>query len=167
MAAIAHASAVIEAPITHVWSIMKDLGRYGEWNPFVTHLELERPGAMPVPGEVVFLYSRWMDTPDGALRKTRGVLTRFIEPAEVATSGVLRSALLEYRFAEWMAVMRLVLATRQQSLTELADGRTEYVSHEEFRGLLGDFVPLRRVQAGFDAHAAALKAYAERTFAGR
>lgn len=160
MSTIAHASSVIEAPIELVWSIMCDLGNYGKWNPFLTDLKVE--GDAPLaPGAVVFLYSRWMDTPNGAHRTTRGVVTRIVEPATMAQAGEARHARLEYRFAEWMARVRFVLATREQTLREIAPGRTEYVTHEQFHGLLNRFIPIKRVQAGFEAHAIALKQYAE------
>jgi hypothetical protein len=159
----AHSSTVIDAPISHVWSVMTNFAGYGDWNPFVPRFEFARPGAEPAPGQVVFYYSRWIDAPNGALRQNRGVITRFDPPPAEVSAAAPREAQLAYRFSTWLATARLVLATRQQSLRELPDGRTEYVTHEEFRGLLFMLIPLGRVQAGFDANAAALKKYCEET----
>jgi hypothetical protein len=160
MSTIAHAASVIEAPIELVRSIMCDPGHDGEWNPCLTDLKL-RGDAPLASGAGVCLYSRWMDTPNGAHRKTLGIVTRIIEPAVTAQTGEPRHTRLEYRFAEWMARARFGLATREQTLREIAPGRTEYVTHEQFHSLLNRFVPMKRVQAGFETHAITLKRCAE------
>ncbi len=163
MARVAQASIIIDAPVEHVWSVMTDFPRYGDWNPFVPRIEFERAGAALAIGEVVFFFSRWVDTPDGSQRRNRGIIVRVEPPSADSGIATPESAVLEYRFASWPATAGLVNAARRQWLTALPDGRTQYFTHEEFSGLLVALVPLRRVQEGFDANAAALKDRAEST----
>ncbi|CAJ1944223.1 unnamed protein product [Cylindrotheca closterium] len=76
-----------------------------------------------------------------------------------------KSALWKYQFMGWLHSWNLIRATRTQQLTEIiGDGtdQTKYRTEERFHGCLAKFVPLKDVQEGFQAQAAALKAHAEK-----
>jgi hypothetical protein len=145
----------IAAPIDVIWSVMNDLPKYGEWNPFV--VQAESADAAPKPGGRIVLRVKWQSGSGGATA-AQEVLT-VADPAPVA--GGKRRAVLAYKFVGGLASFGLVRSSRVQTLDELDGGRTRYTSTEVFHGLLAMFVPLRKVQAGFDAHAAGLRARAE------
>jgi hypothetical protein len=147
----AEASVEIAAPIERVWQIMLDTARYGEWNPFVVRIE----GEARMGGELM-LHVRW---PSGGGAKSPERITQLEPPA----SG---RAMLVYRFEGLLASIGAVSGDRVQSLEAVGD-RTRYFTREEFRGWLSWALPLAKVQAGFDAHAASLKSHAERDPHGR
>lgn len=162
MSRVAGARVEINAPIERVWEIMTDLPGYGQWNPFIQRIQTVHDGARLSPGTELYIFTRWMDAQSGPVRRNRLCLERVDGPDEAATSASgRRTAVLKYRFAEWMAAAGVVRAVRTQTLQERPDGGTTYISQEVFTGILVAFVPLPRVQAGFDAHAAALKRAAE------
>jgi hypothetical protein len=141
---IAQCSIEIAAPVEVVWGVMLDLARYGEWNPFI--VRIDAPPKVEI-GSRLLLHVKWADG-GGA---TPGECITRLEPPSV----------LEYRFTGPLATFGLVKAGRVQTLTPVGSGHTRYDSREEFRGLLGAFIPLKKVQAGFDQHARALKQRAE------
>jgi len=141
----AEAAIEIAAPIERVWRVMLATDRYGEWNPFVVRVEGE-----PRLGGRLTLHVRWHS---GGGARSGEIVTQLDPPAD-------GRATLAYRFTGLLATLGAVAATRVQSL--YADGpRTRYHTREEFRGWLAWALPLAKVQAGFDAHARALKARAE------
>jgi len=142
----AETSVEIAAPIERVWQIMLDTARYGEWNPFLVRVD----GEPRLDGELL-LHVRW---PSGGGARSAELVTQLDPPAN-------GRATLTYRFTGLLASIGAVGATRVQSLE--ADGaRTRYYTREEFRGWLTWALPLAKVQAGFEAHAASLKRHAER-----
>jgi hypothetical protein len=138
------ASTTIRAPIDRVWAILGDLSRYPEWSPFVTAAE----GRAEV-GEVVTLVVAM--TPGRAPLRQRETISRWDEGREI-------------RWGMVMGHRLLLKAERYQRLTELSGAATRYETADVFEGLLLPVVFAlygARIQAGFDATAAALKERAE------
>jgi hypothetical protein len=138
------ASSVIRAPIGRVWAILADLSRYPEWSPFVVAVE----GRAAV-GETVTLVVAM--TPGRSPIRQRETIRRWEEEREIVWGTVIGHPL----------VLR---AERYQRLTAIGEHETRYETADVFEGLL---VPVvlglygARIQTGFDATAAALKARAE------
>lgn len=134
----------INAPIGHVWQILSDLDRYPEWSPFVVAVE----GRAAVGSTVTLVVAMTKGRPPLRQRET---ISRWEEGRELAWGTVLGHP-------------RLLEAERTQRLTALSPSETRYDTADDFEGLL---VPLvlglygARIQAGFDATAAALKRRAE------
>jgi hypothetical protein len=149
---IAEASAEIAAPIGLVWQVMLDVDKYGEWNPFLHHIDAKEP---PRVGSEIILHVKWEQ---GGGASSRERITRLDGPAQ-------GSATLEYVFEGLLYRIGAVRGTRSQSLRQIAAGTT-YHTREEFGGWLQMFLPLKKVQAGFEAHAKSLKARAEKLAAG-
>lgn len=135
----------IEAPRARVWSILVDLARYPEWNPFTPRVE-----ASLQIGDPVILHVQ-MKPGEPTLRQPE-VMTSYVEGEELG----------------WGTTMmhRVVLhANRTQRLVDLGRDRTRYESIDRFEGAM---VPLvmalyrQHVQRGFDETARALKSRAER-----
>ncbi|MBL9026951.1 MAG: SRPBCC domain-containing protein [Myxococcales bacterium] len=138
------ASSTIHAPIGRVWAILADLSRYPEWSPFVVAVE----GRAAV-GETLTLVVAM--TPGRSPIRQRETIRRWDEGREIVWGTVLAHPL----------VLR---AERYQRLTAIGERETRYETADVFEGLL---VPVvlglygARIQLGFDATAAALKARAE------
>jgi len=142
----ATANAEIEAPIEKVWQVMLDVQRYGEWNPFIVKVDADGP--VRVGGRFV-LHVRW---PGGGARSAAQV-TRLDGPSAGRASW-------SYVVTGLLSTIGAVRATRVQSL-ESVGAKTRYSTREDFSGWLTFALPIKKVQAGFDAHAAALKKRAE------
>lgn len=140
------ASADIEAPIERVHAIMMDFPRYGEWNPFVVGVTGEARVGAELTLDVRFH--------SGRRERTKELVEVLETPGDRAE--------LTYRFVSPLARFGLVRATRRQVLIRLGEGRTRYETEESFTGLLIAFLPRAGIQRGFDDHARALKARAER-----
>jgi hypothetical protein len=146
---VARAALTIHAPLARVWDIVLDLPRYREWNPFILDVTL---GGPPTPGKRFHLHVRFAS----GMRFTSPERFTVIAPP---TNG---EATLTYDFDAWLHRLGLLHATRVQTLRQQAPGGpTHYETHETFTGPLARFIPLKGVQAGFDAHAQALKTRAE------
>ena len=129
------ANAEIEASIEKVWQIMLDVQRYGEWNPFIVKVDADGP--VRVGGRLV-LHVRW---PGGGWRSAGRASCSYVPTGPLSTIGAVRGS-------------------RVQSL-EAVGAKTRYSTREDFSGWLTFAVPIKKVQAGFEAHAAALKKRAE------
>lgn len=138
----ARASIEIPASIDRVWQVLTALDRYAEWNPFIVRVD---GGATPVLGGRLVLHVKW-EQGGGA---SSGELVTRVEPPRA-------SAVLAWRFTGVLPTLGLVRAERLQTLTRLDDTRTRYESVETFHGLLAGFVPLAKVQRGFERQAEAL-----------
>jgi hypothetical protein len=154
MAPIASHSIAIFAPIETVWSVMTDLARYGEWNPFITNIAPR--GAQVGIGTELELSVKWAS---GGGARTVEIIDR-LEPPAPAPGGTRRAA-MEYRFTGLLASLSLVNGSRIQEIEQSPDGPTTYRTSEAFFGLLARAVPVARVQRGFELHAQALKVRAE------
>lgn len=148
----ARSEAIIAAPVDVVWSVMTDVAAYASWNPFVVRVDAERS---PVEmGDLMTLHVRW---------STGGGASSLEETVElVAPHGAAPRARWVYVFRGPMDRFGLVRAERLQELEALGPRSTRYSTSEFFTGLLSPFVPLAKVQEGFDRQTAALKARAER-----
>jgi hypothetical protein len=149
----AEARSEIAAPIDLVWSVMLDVAKYGEWNPFL--VRIDAAGKTRV-GTELRLEVKWVR---GGGAKSKERITR-LEPPSAGR------ATLEYVFLGPLAATGAVRASRLQTLEQAAGGPTVYHTYEEFGGWLAFALPLADVQAGFEAHARALKDRAERLASG-
>jgi hypothetical protein len=145
----AEAAVEIDAPPEHVWAVMTEFSRYHEWNPFIVRVDQAGPLAL---GAEMRLHVRWHDG-GGASSGER--ITELVPPAGD------EPGVLAYGFTGALPAMGLVRALRIQRVEPLVAGRTRYFTREEFTGLLIRFLPLAKVQDGFERHARALKARAE------
>lgn len=149
----------IHAPAEQVWQTMVDFERYGEWNPFIVGVDTEKLSSpLPQVGDRLTLHVEWTDEEGGS--QSSGERITVYQPPGAGQDGEL-----SYRFTGWMHGLGLVRATRVQRIATLPSGDTRYSSLEVFRGLLSSAIPLARVQAGFNAHAQALKSTVEATTA--
>jgi len=140
----AEATIDIDAPLAHVWAVILDFPRYGEWNPFIVRAELTGP---PTIGAALRLQIKWSD---GTGTTSGEQITELAPPTR-----------LVYRFTGPLHNLGLVRAARVQQLEPLPNDRTRYFTREEFSGLLTGALPLAKIQDGFDRHARALKSRAE------
>jgi hypothetical protein len=143
----------IEAPLDVVWSVVLDVDRYPEWNPFVVRAECASP---PAVGDPIRLHVRWAN----GRSATSPERISAVEPPEVAADGVRRAA-LAYVYEGLPARLGLVRGTRWQRLSQTDGGPTTYDTVEEFAGPLVPLAGPGRVAEGFARHAAALKVRAE------
>ncbi len=137
---------VIQAPIQKVWDVMLDIGRYREWNPFVTHIECaDRPPAL---GSDLTLHVAFKN---GMKRQEIETINRLEAPNPHGR------AALQYKFTGKLSDWNLVRGERLQSLEAVDAQTTRYISYEDLTGFLAWLAPIRQVQDGFDRHAQALK----------
>src|SRR5689334_23311959 len=142
----------IDAPIDVVWAVMTDTAAYAEWNSFVREADCPSP---PKVGDPIVLHVEF--TPGGRRITSPERITALDPPTGEGT----RTALMSYVFEGWPARLGLVRGVRHQRLTQEPGGPTRYDTVEEFSGPLVALAGPKRVQAGFERHAADLKARAE------
>jgi hypothetical protein len=112
----------------------------------------------------ILLRVRWQDGSGETTSPER--VTVFSPPsmsshiADDSSQGVER-ATFAYRYAGKLSALGLLRATRTHSLLQRPGGLTEYATEERFEGPLSRYVPLAKVQAGFDAQTQAMKASVE------
>jgi hypothetical protein len=128
----------IAASAERVWSILCDLERYGEWNPFTTRVESDRIVGHPIVLHVDF----------GGRRPMRRVeIVRRFEPG------------IELRWGMTMGPAWWFRAERWQRVEVLDAGRCRYSTGDEFEGVFAPVVYAlygAKVRRGFEAVAAAL-----------
>lgn len=137
-------SVVLDAPIGRVWEVLTALDRYADWNPFIVRID---GAARPKVGDALVLHVQWHD---GGGVASGELVTHADPPGD--------TALLAWRYTGILPALNCVRAERQQRLTSLPNGTTRYESEEGFDGWLSMFVPLTRVQRGFEQQAEALAA---------
>lgn len=147
------ASIDIDAPLDHVWAIMIDTERYGEWNPFVERAETAQPAAV---GNPIVLHVVWAN---GSRTRSPERITALDGPATDATGTT--TARMSYVYEGLPARLGLVRGVRHQVLTQRPGGPTSYETVEEFRGPLVRLAGPGRVADGFRRHAEGLKRRAE------
>ncbi len=138
-----HTEVTIDAPPAVVWSVLTDLDRYPEWNPFI----VESTGVLAL-GERL---TNRLQPPGGKPMTFRPTVTAF-EP---------------HLTFEWLGRLGLpgVFDGRHRfELRETPSGGTVVTHTEHFRGVLVRFLRSSldtSTKAGFEAMNAALKARAE------
>jgi hypothetical protein len=144
---------VIEAPIGLVWEVMLDTEHYPVWNPFVVRIDQPRGRRMQV-GDPVVLHVRWHT---GGHTTSSERVTQLEGPDEHGG----RRAVLEYQYRGALYGPGLIRGRRRQELARLDQEVTSYSTFEHLRGAMSWAAPIKKVQDGFERHAAALKARAE------
>jgi hypothetical protein len=152
---LSEARETIDAPADLVWSVMVDLARYPEWNPFILRVK-RRGGPQPSVGDDILLRvkfgnGREYDSPERIVA---------IEPPVTGTDGVVR-ARLEYEYFNWLHRFHLIRGRRTQTLAQAPGESTVYETWERIHGLVGFVISQRAITGGFRRHARALKARAE------
>lgn len=133
----------IDAPAERVWSILADLDRYADWNPFTVRIETDFVVGHPIVLHVSF---------DGRKPRRQVEILRRWAPGEALCWGMTIGPAWFFR------------AERVQRVEPLGSDRCRYISEDAFAGLFSPVVELLfggKVQRGFDALAAALRSRAE------
>ena len=146
-----HATAEIDAPIAVAWQAMTDFAAYGDWNPFVIGVDV----LDPEPERDFGVGSRLRLHVD-----MQGSRTTALERVAVwePPVGDGERAELTYDFDGPLTRFKLLYSRRSQVLEALGPARCRYVTEEVFTGVLWRALPFAKLDPGFAAHAAALKA---------
>ncbi len=155
MSGLSAASATIDAPAALVWSVMTELGAYGEWNPFILRIK-RRGGPVAAVGDHILLRVRFgngreFDSPERIVA---------MQPPARGADGVVR-ATLEYEYYNWLHHLGLIRGRRTQTIRQAAGESTVYETWERIHGVLGFIISQRAITGGFRRHARALKERAE------
>jgi hypothetical protein len=136
----------IEAPRARVWSILEDIARYPEWNPFTPKIETTLALGTPVVLHVA------MHPGKPTMRQVE-VMSSYVAGEELGWGTTMGHPIF-------------LKANRTQRLTELSEARCHYRSVDTFSGALVPIVMAfyrAHVQRGFDETARALKERAEKS----
>lgn len=153
----ARAATSIDVPIAHAWAGLTDFASYSTWNPFITRVDgIEGPLGV---GSKFCLHVAWSD---GSGVVSSWERTTVFEPPTATADGVQR-ATFTYVACGQLDRFGLVRATRAHRLTQHPGGPTLYETEEKFTGAIAAFVPLKKVQQGFNAQTAAMKVQLEST----
>ena len=135
----------IAAPVATVWSVISDLDRYPEWNPFVVECRSSlQPGA-PIAMRV-------------------RVFPGFAQPQTETIFAHVPGRFLSYGVAPMP--LGMLASTRSHEVTALGADRTRYDSRFELRGWLAPIVRTLlagRLAHGFAAMSNAIKTRSEAT----
>ena len=139
------AATEIDAPLERVWSVLRDVERYPEWNPFTVSVKTDFSLGSPVDMRVCL---RGRHRKDGSPRTMHQVeyVSDYVEGSRVAWGASIGPG--------WF-----LKANRWQQLTDLGDGRTRYETVDEFTGVGVDVMLLlmrKHMARGFAEVAAAL-----------
>ncbi len=129
----------IDAPIAQVWAVLKDVDRYGEWNPFTVTVSTTFALGSPVDMMVALRPPKLMNQVE--------YVTSYVEGSRVSWGVAVGP--------RWF-----IDADRVQELTDLGNGRTRYFTEDTFTGIGVWLMRLTlgsNVQRGFDRVAQGLK----------
>ncbi len=132
----------IDAPIHRVWQILKDIDRYGDWNPFTPRVETTLQIGDPIHLQVRLVGKRRMHRLEFVTRN---------EPYTLGWDMKLGARFLLY-------------AERVQVLTAIDENRTHYMTEDCFTGWLRPLVLAlfgKAMERGFIDCALGLKKAAE------
>ena len=144
----------IDAPIKTVWEVLTRVDDYSSWNKFVVNIN--STASTPTVGTLMDFEVRFPDNKSSTGSKE--LVTVFEVPVEKDGKIVAK---WEYDYASIPSKIGMIKATRVQHLSQDAGQPTRYFSQESFSGWGVRFVPIKKVQAGFDVQAAGLKQAAE------
>lgn len=150
----AQTSIAINAPIERVWQVMTDVAAYPQWNPFVVNIDAA--GDVTMQGAAMKFTVKWLD---GGTATSHEIVTEAQAPH--ADGNGVKHAHWAYVFNSWLHRFGLVHAIRHQWLEQQPGSITIYRTEEVFTGLLKKFIPLAKVQDGFERQAKALAQFAE------
>ncbi|MEM1416865.1 MAG: SRPBCC domain-containing protein [Myxococcota bacterium] len=137
------AEATIAAPAAHVWAVLTEFDAYGAWNPFTPVVRLGGPLAI------------------GTKVSMRVRIYGFAQPQSERISALEPGRLLAWGFGG-----PFVRADRRQTVEDLGEGTSRYVTEDRIEGPLAGVVEAllgNRLRAGFQGVAEGLKARAEAT----
>jgi hypothetical protein len=144
MPRVARTEITVQAPLERVFDLLVDFSAYGSWNPFV----VEVTGASRAAEGVRMRFK--LPWREGRFMYSDEQVTR-VQPPEGGT------ALVAWRYDSPLARWGLLRSERVQILRRLPDGFTAYTTEEVFHGPASALVPVRWVQAGFEAQARAIR----------
>jgi len=133
----------VGAPAATVWSVITDLARYSEWNPFVVTCKSTLAVGDPIDMKV-------------------RVFPAFAQPQREQILEHVPGRLLAYGLP--MRPLGELASRRSHEVTALAPDRTRYASHFELTGWLAPVVEAllgSRLRHGFTTMSAAIKTRAE------
>lgn len=133
----------IAAPVALVWDVLVDFDNYHRWNPFTPQVETNFAVGSPVILHV--------DMP-GRSKSVRTEWINLVEPSQTICWGMQ------------MGHASLLCANRWQSLRDLGEGRTEYLTTDYFSGVLTPLVMAlygEPTRLGFQSVGDSLKSYVE------
>lgn len=142
----------INAPIEKVWGVMTQIEKYPEWNPFIVKIDSNK--SVPTIATKMLFYIEWFD----GSKTTSGERVTVFNPPDFYHG---KSAKWEYIFDSFLSTIGMVKAHRYQHLT-FKDGLTTYETAETFRGWGTAFLPVKKIERGFEDQADALKEYCEK-----
>ncbi|GGR51832.1 hypothetical protein GCM10008959_11420 [Deinococcus seoulensis] len=144
MPRVARTEITVQAPLERVFDLLVDFSAYGSWNPFV----VEVTGASRAAEGVRMRFK--LPWRGGRFMYSDELVTRVQPPAGGA-------ALVAWRYDSPLARWGLLRSERVQTLRQLPNGGAAYATEEVFHGPAASLVPMRWVQAGFEAQARALR----------
>ena len=144
MPRVARTEITVQAPLERVFDLLVDFSAYGSWNPFV----VEVTGASRAAEGVRMRFK--LPWREGRFMYSDEQVTR-VQPPEGG------AALVAWRYDSPLARWGLLRSERVQTLRRLPDGFTAYATEVVFHGPVSALVPVRWVQAGFEAQAQAIR----------
>ncbi len=146
----------IEAPLSHVWDTISELGAYPRWSPLVVHV-----AGQDVITDVEQQSVLDLALPTGRKLRTSQFVYEYAPPHPDALGHV---AWMATHNLGWKAEMGLVRAWWTQRLSQPAGRATQYFIEQRVEGMFAGLLPAAALREGFQAHAVALKGLCESTW---
>lgn len=147
----ASAPVTINVSAEHVWSVLIDLDKYGEWNPFTPKMKSDLKVGAPIDIHV-------------RLSESRQTIDRLYTRREWVTAV---EKPLKLGWGTTVLFPFLLRAEKQQLITPIDPNSCSFYTTDKFSGLLYPIIAMffkRRIEQGFDDTAAALKKRCEQLF---